>query len=403
MGHHHHKFEVQGEQYKQSGKLKTISLVLIAIGVLSIVWAFFNDSHRAWGNLLINNFYLVGLALAGILFVVLQAVTNASWSVGFRRIPEAFGMVLPIAGILLLITVIFGHHDLYHWTHEGIMDPKSENFDEIIAEKAAYLNFPFMIGRIVISILLWFAIYYAIRKNSLREDTEGGFKILKKNKTLSAVFLPVYAVTFAMFSWDVLMSIDTHWYSTIYWVYQFAGLWVSGVAAIMVTVILLQKAGYLGFVNKSHIHDLGKLMFAFSIFWAYIWLSQFLLTYYANIPEESIYYQERWEISKPMFWINFGMNFIAPFFIFMTRNAKRSYNTILLVAGIIFIGHWLDLYLNVMPGVIGHDTAHIHPSDIGMFVGFMGLFVYCFTLVLSKAPLIPVKHPFLKEFTYHEI
>ena len=217
-----------------------------------------------------------------------------------------------------------------------------------------------------------------------------------------AMFLPVFAVSWAMASWDFIMSIDTHWYSTIFWVYHFAAAWVTAISIMAFTVIMLRRAGYLKIVSDHHMHDLGKFMFAFSIFWTYIWLSQFLLIFYANIPEEAIYYQERFENFKVLFFVNLFINFVAPFLLLMTRGSKRNDNMMLIVAVLLVVGKYIDLYQGIMPGAVGAH-AHFGIVEIGMFLGFAGLFIFVVARNMTKANLIPMKHPYLKEYTTHEV
>lgn len=404
MGHHH-EVAVHEEKFVVPARLRNITFGLMGIGLVAIVVGLMTDSHRFWANFLLNNWYFLGVALMGTLFLATQSVSNAGWSAGFKRIPEAMATFLPyaFAGFAIIILSVLMHwNHTYHWTHEGIADPTSPDFDEIIAEKVAYLNLPFMIGRVVVIFTLWYLFSRVMRRNSLAEDLQGGFKMLKRNKTISAIFLPVFAVSWAMASWDFIMSIDTHWYSTIFWVYHFAAAWVTAISIIALTVIYLRRAGYLSIVSEHHMHDLGKFMFAFSIFWTYIWLSQFLLIFYANIPEESIYYQERFEHFKLLFWINLVINFVVPFLLFMTRGSKRNESMMILVGVLLIIGKWIDLYIGIMPGTVG-SHAHIGFVEIGMFLGFLGLFTFVFTRSLTKASLVPTKHPYIKEFVTHEV
>ncbi len=404
MGHHH-EVAVHEEKFVVPARLRNITFGLMGIGLVAIVVGLMTDSHRFWANFLLNNWYFLGVALMGTLFLATQSVSNAGWSAGFKRIPEAMATFLPyaFAGFAIIILSVLMHwNHTYHWTHEGIADPTSPDFDEIIAEKVAYLNLPFMIGRVVVIFTLWYLFSRVMRRNSLAEDLQGGFKMLKRNKTISAIFLPVFAVSWAMASWDFIMSIDTHWFSTIFWVYHFAAAWVTAISIIALTVVFLRRAGYLSIVSEHHMHDLGKFMFAFSIFWTYIWLSQFLLIFYANIPEESIYYQERFEHFKLLFWINLVINFVAPFLLFMTRGSKRNESMMIFVGVLLIIGKWIDLYVGIMPGTVGAH-AHIGFMEIGMFLGFLGFFIFVFTRSLTKASLVPTKHPYIKEFVTHEV
>lgn len=410
MGHHH-EIKVQEEKFVVPARIRNISFGLIAIGLVAALVGLMTDSHRFWANFLLNNWYFLGVALMGTLFLATQSVSNAGWSAGFKRIPEAMAGFLPYAyaGFAVIILSILMHwNHTYHWTHEGIANQfladgsVNPEFDEIIAEKVAYLNMPFLIGRVIVVFALWFLFNRAMRRNSLAEDLQGGFKMLKRNKTLSAIFLPVFAVSWAMMSWDFIMSIDTHWFSTIFWVYHFAAAWVTAISIMALTVVLLRRAGYLSIVSDHHMHDLGKFMFAFSIFWTYIWLSQFLLIFYANIPEESIYYQERFEHFKALFFINLFINFIVPFLLFMTRGSKRNERMMIFVAVLLIIGKWIDLYVGIMPGAVGAH-AHIGFIEIGMFLGFIGLFMLVLAKGLTKGSLVPTKHPYIKEFVTHEV
>ncbi len=406
MGAHgHHVEPIKAEKYTPSAKVQSLSKVLIGIGLIAAIASFVIWPDRAWASFLFNNFYFLCLGLGGAIFVTLMSATAAGWAVPFRRIAEAFTSVIPIAGALMVVIIasaMLHINHLYHWAAEGVTDPNSHHFDAIIAEKSAYLNGPFMITRLIIAVTIWTLILRKIRSLSVLEDEMGGISSLKKIKTLSSVFLVFYAVSWAMTSWDLLMSIDAHWFSTIYWVYQFANSWVMGLSAMAITAILLKRAGYLKMVNENHLHDIGKLMFAFSIFWTYIWLSQYLLIWYANLPEESAYYLERFEDFKPFFFLNLLMNFISPFLLFMMRDAKRKENSMLIVAGIILSGHWLDQWLGVMPGTIGKDATFGVP-ELGFLCLFIGLFIHFVTKSMAKASLIPTKHPYIKEAQYHSI
>ena len=406
MGAHgHHVEPIKAEKYLPSSNILSIAKGLIGIGLVAAIASFFIWPDRAWASLLFNNFYFLGLGLGGALFVTINSVTAAGWAVPFRRIAEAFTSVIPVAGAIMVIILgaaVFHMNHLYHWAVEGVTDPNNHNFDAIIAEKSGYLNGPFMIARVVIAVSIWTLFMRKIRSLSLMEDELGGLKSFKKIKTLSSAFLVVYAVSWAMTSWDLLMSIDAHWFSTIYWVYQFANSWVMALSAIAITAILLKRAGYLKILNENHLHDIGKLMFAFSIFWTYIWLSQFLLIWYANLPEEAAYYLERFEGFKPFFFLNLLINFVTPFLLFMMRDSKRKEGSVLVVASIILVGHWLDAWLGVMPGAIGHDSTFGVP-EIGFMCLFIGMFIYFVTNALSKASLLPAKHPYIKEAQYHSI
>jgi hypothetical protein len=406
MAHDHHYIEVKTEQVIIAPKLFTLAYILIAIGAVSLASTFMmghgEHNPKPWAAMLVGAYYTMGLGMAGAIFVCLARLTAAGWSVGMVRIAEAMMQYIPVGGIVLLAVTFFGMHDIYHWSHEGITDPKSEHFDPIIESKSWFLNIGMFFGIQIVSYLAWTLFTRKIRSNSINEDEKGGLKALKQNKTLASIFVVFYGVSWAMFSWAVIMSIDPHWYSTIFWVYQFVTTWLTGLSFIAIVTVLLKRAGYLSILNDNHFHDLGKLMFGFSVFWAYIWVSQFLLIYYANIPDEAIYFDERFGTHwKPYFFFNLIINFVTPFLFLMTRGAKRKNNTMLAAGIILMIGHWSDIYLEIMPGIQGSHATLL--PEFGATLLFLGLFLIVFFKSLSKASLVPAKHPYAKEFAYHNI
>ena len=389
-------------KYELTKNNKLIPVVMMAIGLIAIVMGFMTDHTRVWATLLHNNFYFTAMALCGTFFVALQYVAQAGWAVGIKRVPEAMGGFLKYGMVGMILIFIFGHHDLYHWTNSELYDPASPEYDHILAGKQGFLNMPFYITRMVAYALIWVGFTYALRKQSLREDAEGGLEPFRKSVSMGAVFLVLFAVTSSTSAWDFLMSVDSHWFSTMFGWYTFAGLFVSGLAMMCLFIMFLRSKGYMDHVTSDHLHDVGKFMFAFSIFWTYLWFSQFMLIWYANLPEEVVYYQVRWENFKTLWVTNLIVNFCAPLLILMTRDAKRQI-PILWVAGIIILcGHWLDVYLMVTPGVLGKDW-HIGFIEIGTMIGYLGLFVRVTLGELSKASIVPKNHPMYQETIHHHI
>lgn len=366
---------------------------------------------RLWANLLMNSYYFLIIAVAGIFFVGLQYIANAGWATGLLRIPSAMSMFIPVALTLLLGTILVGKGDIYHhWITEGLTDPAAPNYDPIIAGKSGFLNEGWLTIGVLLIGLIWFTYAWFIRKNSLKEDEEAnqpGKKLVfwKKNIRLGAAFTFLFAFSFSILSWLIVMSIDAHWFSTIFSIYNFAVAFVSGLTVITFFTLYLKSKGYLYFINDEHLHDLGKFMFAFCIFWGYIWVSQFLLIWYANLPEESIYffaraYTEGW---TGMFKINIIMCFAAPFLILMTRDAKRNPKTLILAGTIILVGHWIDMYLMVMPGSLGLEAPAIGALEIGTTMFFAGIFIYTVLWAFTKANTFPKNHPYIQEAVHHDV
>lgn len=362
-------------------------------------------SKRVWVNLWLCTVYFTGISLVGVFFVAVNYVAWAGWSALIKRIPMAFGNFLPIMGVVMLILFLVAGKDIFHWRMDGITDPKNPNYDSIIAGKAGYLNFTFYLIRMVIYFAVWYILYRYIRGLSMKEDQLTDYRGYLQKPTLynkavyySAVFIVFFAVSTSMAAWDWVMSIDPHWFSTMFGWYNFASWHVAGLATIALSVIYLKEQGYLKLVNKHHLHDLGKFMFAFSIFWSYIWVSQFLLIYYANIPEETPYWLARWysPTYKGIFYLNIVINFAFPFLMLMTKESKRTMLFLKIVAIAILIGHYLDFYMMVMPGTIGEHSG-FGLVEFGSILIFASAFIYVMASTLSQAPLIAKNHPFIKE------
>ncbi len=368
-----------------------------------------------WTNRLVvnfwhNNIYFVGITIVGVFFVALQYAAHAGWGVLVKRIPEAFGGFLPIIGGLILLVFVVdafvGNHVLFHWVDPSLYIENTPNYDPIIAGKQAFLNTPFFIIRMLLFLGGWYAFYLAIRKNSLLEDLEKHTtsKYFWKIKTISTLFIIFFALSSSMSAWDWVLSIDTHWFSTMFGWYVFASWFVTGAATITLGVIFLKEMGYLKSVTESHLHDLGKFVFAFSVFWTYIWFSQFLLIYYANIPEETAYYLERLssDYYSKFFFVNIFLNFFFPFLSLMTRDAKRKVGILKFVCMVVMFGHWLDFYLMITPGTL-KENGGFGFLEIGLAMIYLALFTFVVAKNLAKSPLIAKNHPMLEESLNHHI
>ncbi len=363
---------------------------------------------RVYADLWHNNLFFMGISIAVVFFLALNYVTWAGWSAILKRVFEAFGYYIPIAGVLTLVIFSIANHDLFHWTHDYLYDVNDSRYDAIIAGKENWLNMPFYYARMITYFVLWSVLFSAIRKESQLEDLNGGTKHHNRMIVFSGIFIVVFGVTTSTAAWDFIMSIDTHWFSTLFGWYVFASWFVSGIAAIVLVTVMLKENGYLKQVNAEHLHDLGKFMFAFSIFWTYLWFSQFLLIWYANIPEESIYFIERlfnnMGVYMPIFIMNLIVCFAFPFLFFMTRDSKRVMTLLKVGAIAILFGHWFDFYLMIMPGVLnehgGFNIGNLF-VELGIFLMFLSLFAGVVMYGLSKANLIAKNHPMLDESINH--
>jgi len=382
-------------------KAKNLSMALMAIGLIALIFGFVSNPHGAWPALLFNTYFYLGISVFAVFFVAMQYVSEAGWSIVLKRVPEAIMGALPafsIIMLLIMVAAIMHFNHIYHWLHEGIMTVGHEDYDSIIAGKEAYLNATFFIIRTVIYLLGWNYFAKKLRSLSLLEDREGGTAIHFKSVSTSAWFMVFFAVTSAMASWDWIMSIDTHWFSTIFGWYVFAEWAAIGFTTILLFTLYLQRQGYLKDVNESHIHDLGKWIFAFSLVWTYIWFSQFMLIWYANIPEEVTYFTARLEVEnyKFLFWFSMIINFVLPVVLLMSRDAKRHNSRLIFVSIIILIGHWLNSYLLVAPGTL-NTHGHIGFTEIGIGLGFAGLLIHLTFKTLAKEPMEAKNHPMLDE------
>tara|TARA_B100000965_G_scaffold373504_1_gene364017 strand:- start:2005 stop:3195 length:1191 start_codon:yes stop_codon:yes gene_type:complete len=389
--------------YKISKNTHLLSIGLILIGIISTTYAFITDAHSAWTSLIFNNYFFLGISIFAVFFVALQHIAEAGWSTVIKRVPEAIMTFLPYACavmIFIVVAAILHWNHIYHWMEEGIMTEGSPNYDKIIAGKEAYLSPMFFLIRSIIYVVVWIYCAKRLRDISLQGDLEGGIgeKSYNKGITVSAWFTVFFAVTSSTASWDWIMSIDTHWFSTLFGWYIFSEWSAIGFTTILLFCLFLRKQGYLQHLNESVIHDLGKWVFAFSIVWTYMWFSQFMLIWYANIPEEVTYFMERIELPnyRFLFWFSAAINFVVPTIMLMSRDAKRNTNLLIAASVTILIGHWINSYLLFAPGTL-HDHGHLGLTELGMGLGFLGLFLFIVFRSLTTRSLEIKHHPFLEE------
>ncbi|MBD0401852.1 quinol:cytochrome C oxidoreductase [Flammeovirga sp. EKP202] len=434
------------EQFTFDGKLKKnvlliggIGVVLFVLGAIFLMMGGGHDDHHAavqhatevasvasdgahgdahggghhgefhWYQRIIVDFWMsgvffTGVALLGFFFFALQYVANSGWPTLIMRVMLNFRQFIPVGGIVLLITFLVGSHTIFHWTHDGIADPNSPTYDAIIAGKTDFLNVPFFLFRMVLFVTIWTFFGFILNKVTKAEDQDmsGTTKYFRKAQRLSVAFLIFFGISESITSWDWIMSIDTHWFSTLFGWYILAGWLVTAVAFMSLFVLILQDMGYLKLVNENHLHDLGKFLFGFSIFWSYLWFSQFLLIYYANIPEETVYFIDRLKSDTyaPLFFGILVTNFLFPFFVLMTRDAKRKTIMMKIVAVVVIFGHFMEYCLLIVPGSL-KENGGFGLTEIGTGMIFLSIFLYLYFTGLSKGGLIPQNHPMLEESVHH--
>ena len=395
-------------------RYKNWSMALMGVGVLSVIVGFIlygtGEHHgvRFWGTMLQNSTYFLLITNAAMFFICATTLALGGFQMAFRRVSEAISIaVIPLGIIALVVLIALCVVDphIYHWLH-----PQG---DKILEGKKGFLNSGFYIIWTILTIGLWIVLGYKMRQlsheldNNPLPDAESGRRYIFKNSVWASIFIVWFGLTaMSVTPWLWLMSLDAHWFSTMYSWYTFASTFVAGLALITIFVVYMKNQGYLEYTNEEHIHDLGKFMFAFSIFWTYLWFAQYMLIWYANIPEETIYFKSRVATShhtgaySGLYWFMFCINFIAPILILMRRGSKRNYTTVTFMAIVIIFGHWLDFYQMVFAS-ISPEHVELNLFDFGVAAGFVGLIMYSTGKAMAKYPLLAKNHPFIKESIIH--
>lgn len=438
-------------QYTFSGTARTVTIGAMIIGVVSMIltWTLGADAYqsRFWSNFLHNGTFFLGISMMAFFFIAVCITAYAGWASVFKRVWEAFSHYM-IAGFVFMVifavaTYMHWHH-VYHWTDTSILDPSNpETYDEILAGKSSFLNKNWYLFGTLIIVGTWVFFGRKVRSISLAEDEDQGENYAKHRsmRKWSAAFLPIMGFSSAAMIWQWLMSVDSHWYSTLYAWHAAVSWFVSMICLTILLLVYLKSKGYYKQVTDDHMHDLGKFLFAFSIFWTYMWFSQFMLIWYANVGEETGYFLHRRENYPVLFYANLGINFLVPFFVLMRNDTKRKFGSLVFVAIVVFIGHWIDFFLMIKPGVKitrdghgaedhgatisdavhgAHDVAAHGAHDIaastfevgytipgfleiGTMIGFLGLFFFMALTALSKANLIAKNDPYLEESLHHHV
>lgn len=425
-------------------KDKSVLIGFMVLGLICMGWTIMIDDEylsRFWSNFLHNSAFFTGIAFLSLFVMTAFISAYAGWYTVMKRVWEAYSLFL-IPGLVLMLIVaagLWGHfHHLYHWA-----DAESVANDVILQGKAAFLNPTWYTFGTLIIVGAWIFFALRLRSLSIEEDNcqPGDYSIHKKMRFVAAVFLPIAAFASPAIVWLWIMSVDAHWYSTLFAWYSTASWFIAMVAITILTLIFLKGRGYFQMVSEEHFHDLGKYMFGFSVFWTYLWFSQYMLIWYSNNGEETVYFQQRINEYPVLFYGNLLINFVLPFLVLMRNDTKRKFGTLTFVSVMLIFGHWWDFFLMIKPGVLhtvhevaahggghghgdgGHhgDVAHHvgeaahHASEftagftipglleIGTFLGFFAFFVYFFFSRMAQVPLEPSNDPYLEESLHHHV
>jgi len=436
-------------QFIFTGRQKSVLLGFMILGLLcmGLTWAVDDPLHtRFWTNLLHNTVFFTGIAFIALFVYAAWMTAYSGWHTVVKRIFEGFSLYMVVGLVLMLIIAggtWFDYHHLYHWAAHGIADPASDAYDKILAGKSSFLNKSWYTFGSVGFLAVWTFFAFRIRSLSIAEDSSGtaDYAIHQKLKRVVAIFLPIAAFTSAAAIWQWVMSIDAHWYSTMFAWYATASWFIAMMSLTILTVIFLKGKGYLEEITPEHLHDLGKWLFAISIFWTYLWFSQFMLIWYANVGEETVYFQIRRDDYPVLFYGNLIVNFVLPFLILMRNDTKRKYGTLIFMSVLLLFGHWVDFFLMIKPGALhtateamthmdlgsavseaaahghghaddhggGHGAHHAIPPgfkmpgllEIGTFLGFLASFLFFSLNQFTKASLISKNDPYLAESLHH--
>ncbi len=388
--------ELQDERISLAPWFLYLCYGLIGVGIVAFIIGFITDPARTWTNYLLNNYYFLALAIGAAFFLALQYITQSGWSSGFKRVPEAMSAYLPFAAVLVL-ALYFGLPVIYRWASLSEVQA-----DEIILHKRPFLNTGFFMIRLVIYFTLWIVLSKLLRKYSLKEDIEGGMEYFRKSEFYSRIFIFIIAITFSLACFDLLMSVEVDWSSTIYAFRNFASAFYHASAVILLITVILYKQGRFPFFNRNHLQDMSGYVFMLSIFYGYLWFSQFMLIWYGNIPEETIYYKVRWEHQwNFLFYADIIINWFIPFVVLMPRKPARRLKVVIPVVILLIAGYWIDIYLQIAPAITRKSQFGL--IELGTFLGFAGLFALIVSKTLASASLVPKNHPYLGECLDHHI
>jgi hypothetical protein len=371
--------------YRLAPRLARTLLAAAAVGALGFVAGALLAPERAWAGLLVGFHVVLGLGLAGVTFLALLGCSGAKWAAALRRVPEAMSSAIPVAAIAAIV-LLFGVPTLFPWAH-----PAALEHDEHLAEKAAYLNAPFLAARTVVAFALW--TWLAAR---LRAAAPGVSRV-----RWGAAFMAVLALTYSWTSVDWIESLEPRWASTIFALTSLAGLALSGIAVAIVLAIHLRRRGaWRGVLTDEHLHDAAKLLFAFSLFWSYVQYSQYLLIWYTDMPEETAWYAPR---LVGMWWstgaLSFALNGAVPFLLLLFRRVRRSEKALLRIAALVLLGRVADLFFQVGPPLFG-PAPWLSPWEVLPVVALLALFAFAVLKKLERKATVDAAEPGL-DYSLH--
>lgn len=389
--------------FEASLKLKSVLSAMIFIGVLAFIVGLMTDPLRTWQAYLAGLFYFLSLAVVGLFYVAIQFLTKAGWSVLVRRIFESFTAYLPVAALLMVVLAVVGGPSLYQWLNPDIIKTMEES-DPLLYHKVGYLNPVFFGIRLLVFFGGWLLFQKLIVGSSLLQDKNGDKNIVNTVVPKCVAYIVFFALSYSFLSVDLIMSLEPHWFSTIFGVYLFGGTSQAFFAlCILIAIFLIRGGFYNGMVNENHIHDMAKFMLGFTVFWAYIAFSQFMLIWYANMPEETIFFKHRmeggWAIVSVLLII---FKFVVPFLALLPRWTKRDYNFLIIICSVILITQYFDLHWLIYPNFNDHEVLFSF-WEVLIFAGFAGSFGLVVTRFLSKNSLVPMNDPFLQESADHQV
>jgi hypothetical protein len=404
-------------QYTLSSKTRNLTFVLMGIGIITLAYGDLTTNisgTRFWANILLEGLFFTFIALGASFFMALQYVAQAGWSVVVKRTFESVTTFLPF-GLLAIFAVLVasaigGHNNsadiVYKWMQSDATDAVKKVpgvFNAMLVKKHLYLNIPFVMIRTIICAGIWVYLVRLMRKRSIESDLTNDFLPLHyKNVKTAGWFIVFFGITEQLMAWDWVMAIDHDWHSTLFGWYLFDDMWLTGVIVTILITLHVKSRGLLKEVNEHHLHNLGLWMFALSVLWGYLWFFQFMFYWYTNIPDEVVYFQARIDHYRLPFWIMFCTNLLLPLIVLMTRDTKRNTKYLIGVGCIILCTHWIDAYVWVMPGTLGLKP-HFNFFEIGVLLGFIGLFLYVVLTNLAKVPVSVKNHPYLEESIHHHL